>query len=387
MWRWDQGRLAYFQYDSLRKIAEFAQKYDLKTATTKQIAASTGLPFYPHDPLYPPWRNYRRVFRVSLLSSLVGDIATPTKVAQLLAADGVVTSDEYLHFLASATTDPSPALDGWDATAEMRYPLLFSLKYLLAKTASGEPTAEIEEIIGAYAKSKFTGEEDETAFAVAIRGGGKAVGDLRQARESLRVSAQISYLHSNGSYLEVALSEADARDMFLTLAPVGGPFEKDSEEEIRRRADLFLPITAPLNFEYSSTIIGPSAEAGFEEGTKVEKTHLTIERNPKLRLAFFAANPTAVCDVCSVDTHSSFPWAERILDVHHLLPLSSGTRTAVAGTKLDDLVPNCPTCHRAVHRFYGTYLRSKGRRDFVDEAEARTVYAEVKTTFVGLKYA
>ena len=175
MWRWDQGRLAYFQYDSLRKIAEFAQKYDLKTATTKQIAASTGLPFYPHDPLYPPWRNYRRVFRVSLLSSLVGDIATPTKVAQLLAADGVVTSDEYLHFLASATTDPSPALDGWDATAEMRYPLLFSLKYLLAKTASGEPTAEIEEIIGAYAKSKFTGEEDETAFAVAIRGGGNVI--------------------------------------------------------------------------------------------------------------------------------------------------------------------------------------------------------------------
>ncbi len=387
MWRWDQGRLAYFQFDILKKIAKFALTQDLKEATAQQLYAQTGLSFLPNTPQYKPWRNYRRVFSVSFIVSIENGVARPTKVAELLAGDGIVTTDEYLHFLASATTDPSPALEGWDSDLPPRFPLLFALKYLLAKAATGNPTAQIEDIISAYAKSDFTGEEDETAFTVLLKEKLIYTGEMRQARESLRVLAQVSYLHSSGNTIEVALSEADASDMFTSLAPVSGPYEKDGEAEIRRRAALLLPLTAPLNFDYPSTIIGFSAEAGFEEGSKVEKTHLTIERNPKLRFAFFDRHPGAVCDVCQMDTNLSFPWTERILDVHHLLPLSSGTRTGTLGTRLDDLVANCPTCHRAVHLYYGRYLRGIKRKDFTDEAEARHVYEKAKSEFPGLKYA
>jgi hypothetical protein len=61
------------------------------------------------------------------------------------------------------------------------------------------------------------------------------------------------------------------------------------------------------------------------------------------------------------------------------LPLSSGTRVdAKTGTVLDDLVPVCPTCHRAIHRFYDGHLKTETRKDFLNEKEARAIYAQAK---------
>ncbi|ODT79161.1 MAG: HNH endonuclease [Pelagibacterium sp. SCN 64-44] len=386
MWHWDQGRLAFFQFDNLKKIAMYSLTNDLKASSFGDLLGGTGLSFLPNNPAYPPWRNYKRVFRVSMLASEQGGVAKPTRIAELLATVGTVTTDEYLHFLAEASTEPSPALTGWDHEEEMRFPLLFALKYLLAKAASGDPQATIEEIIGAYDESGFTGEEDQEEFLQAIANGGDAVGDVRQARESIRVLAQISYLTATGSTIEVALSGEDARNMFEQLGAMSGPYLADGDDEIERRAKLFMSAIAELNFEYATTVIEQTAEAGFKEGTKVQKTHLTIERNTKLRKAFFDANPTAVCDVCRLDTQASFPWVDKVLDVHHLLPLASGTRTENAGTVLSDLVPLCPTCHRAIHRFYDKYLGEKGRKDFLDGDEARAAYDDAKKEYAGPKH-
>jgi hypothetical protein len=110
MWHWDQGRLAYFQFDALRQLASFVKANDFKTADRAQILAETGLPFKA-PAKYRPWRNYSRTLKSCLLVSEVNGCAQPTPVADVLSQSGLVTCDEYLHFLASAFTEPSPALD------------------------------------------------------------------------------------------------------------------------------------------------------------------------------------------------------------------------------------------------------------------------------------
>ena len=140
-------------------------------------------------------------------------------------------------------------------------------------------------------------------------------------------------------------------------------------------------------FDYPNTIVSDVVESGFVEGTKVKKTHVTIERNRNLRNAFFIARPTTICDVCALDTAKAYDWTDKVLDLHHLLPLASGTRVEASGTTFDDLVPVCPTCHRATHRYYDKWLGDRKQKDFLNAGEARDIYSKLKTDFKGRQYA
>src|SRR5690606_36956627 len=133
------------------------------------------------------------------------------------------------------------------------------------------------------------------------------------------------------------------------------------DAEVRRLAALFRDGFTDIEFECPMTTVNDVIDSGFVEGNKVRRTHLKIERNAALRREFFLVRPTSICDVCQTDTHLTYTWTERIIDLHHLLPLSSGTRVEVTGTTLDDLVPVCPSCHRAVHRFYDGWLRTASK--------------------------
>lgn len=117
-WNWEQGRLEYFQFDELRKVARFGADRDLRQANRRELEAAVGLPFLPDDDAYRPWRNYGRLFQIAMIATPrdAGD-SRLTALGELLAKDGKVTTDEYLHFLAQATTQPSPALSGWSHTA------------------------------------------------------------------------------------------------------------------------------------------------------------------------------------------------------------------------------------------------------------------------------
>jgi len=392
MWHWDQGHLPYFQFDALRKIAEFVISHDFKNETRAVITSATGLEFAA-PATHSPWRNYSRVLKLALLVSEVGDHSQATPVAAILAKAGMVTCDEYMHFLVRAFTDPSPALTAWNPKASFRYPLLFSLKYLLAKVAiSSSPMASINEIVGAYQKSGLTGAEGEDEFIAAVRSKAnyEAIGskiDHRQAAESLKVIAQISYLHIKSRMMTVSLNPADASEVFADLSPIIGPCAPDREAEIRRLAELFRDGSTSIAFDYPNTTLDEAVESGFSEGGKVKKTHITIERNGALRKEYFRLHPVTKCDVCTLETSKSYPWAERILDLHHLLPLSSGTRVESKGTTFDDMVPICPTCHRATHRYYDQWLSRNSRSDFEDRKEARDVYGEMKSKFPGHIYA
>ena len=152
---------------------------------------------------------------------------------------------------------------------------------------------------------------------------------FRQARESIQVLAQISYLYTDQTRLIASLNPDDARAIFRDLNPIIGIRENDRDREILRLARLFLDGYSDIELDYPNTVIADAVESGFTEGTRVKRTHLTIERNSGLRREFFLLRPTSICDVCSLDTSATYPWTERIIDLHHLLPLSSGTRVEV----------------------------------------------------------
>lgn len=389
MWRWDQGHISYFDFETVRRIAKFVVANNFRTASRPVLLAATGRDFAAPAG-YTPWRNYGRTLKVCLLVSDDNKgSAIPTAVANVLATD-TVTSDEYLHFLARATTEPSPAFENYDASETMRYPLVFAIKYLLTKVASnmGQSVA-IDEIITAFDMSHFVGDEDQSAFiGLLISPVSNTYGSqARQSRESLKILSQISYLHTDGRSIFVALDPEDALNIFEELDPIGGIPMADRGDEIQRRAGLFKGGSDMDALSYTRTVINEVVEAGFKEGGKLKKTHVVIERNNQVRNAFFKAHPTVACDLCCMDTKATYPWSPRVLDLHHLLPLASGRRTDNAkGTIFTDLVPVCPSCHRGIHRFYDKWLNENTRRDFETADEARAVYQSVKSSFKGHQY-
>lgn len=389
MWHWEQGRMAYFQYDALRAIAGLAVSNDLRKTESELFRNETGLEFLPNDDSYAPWRNYARIFKLGLIVSEIDGQAMPTDVARVLAQPGATTCDEYVHFLASITTHPSPALSNWDSTGPVTYPLAFSLKYILAKTAI-EDVCEIniDEIIGAFYINQSDGTEDDAEFISIVNNNQAYVNAVkqlshyvhRQARESIKFLCQISYLHSRGSKIVCALSAQDAEDVFSAIEPIQGERLPDGNLEIQRLAKYFRDGSSLDIFDYPSTTQSIELEGGFVEGSKVKRSHIVIERNSRLRDLYFRERKTAMCDACRVDTHSKYPWTPRVLDVHHILPLSSGTRVeSRSGTILDDLIAICPTCHRAVHRYYDAHLKRTRQLDFTDKGEASRLYQEAKS--------
>ena len=391
MWNWDQGRLNYFQYDELRTVSRFAVSNDLRNTPARIIRSSTGLDFPPSG--YSPWRNYARVYKLCLLVSEIDDVAVPSDVARILATDGAVTCDEYIHFLVEATTSPSPALSTWTNNARLRYPLCFSLKYILAKIAVRDnPSSTFNEIIGAFAHSNFSGgesvadfvelldkNEDYESIVTPFRRNAR----VRQARESIKFLCQLSYLHADRNRVMATLSQDDAANVFESIAPIGGTPLSNGNAEIQRLAAHFKDGSIHDFFDYPSTTISEVSHSGFIEGSRVKRSHIVIERNSRLRELFYSTRPTPTCHACAIDTHVKYPWTERVLDIHHILPLSSGTRVdAQTGTLLEDLIAICPTCHRSVHRYYDRYLRNEQKADFSDKAEALKIYTEARRSIV-----
>ena len=241
----------------------------------------------------------------------------------------------------------------------------------------------------------LTGEEDQTAF-ISILGNTEEyekiyvdIGEKRrrQPRESLQAMAQLSFLNIRAGRIYVALNQGDADTIFEQMDPILGVREADRDAEIRRLAQPFREGSTADYFDYPSTTLDVVIESGFAEGGKVERSHFVIERNANLRKEFFKSKPTTECDVCEMDTLKTYPWTIGVLDLHHLLPLSAGTRVEGGNTTFEDLVAVCPTCHRAVHNFYSKWLKDHGQKDFSGSDEAKGVYQNIKLQFPGYKHA
>lgn len=127
IWRWDQGRLAYFQYSNLQLMAQAILGLDNTTINFKDtdplryiLEKDTNLPFSPQN--YKVWRNYKRVFECSMLATSIDNRLFVSDVCKEIAQNKNFEVDNYLSFLITNFRYPYPAFSEYDAKDKPIYP-------------------------------------------------------------------------------------------------------------------------------------------------------------------------------------------------------------------------------------------------------------------------
>lgn len=81
------------------------------------------------------------------------------------------------------------------------------------------------------------------------------------------------------------------------------------------------------------------------EGEIVDRYVQTYKRDAEFRNECLEKKGR-VCSICGFDPVAKYGKGfENIIEVHHLYPVSIGIRETI----IDDLIPVCPNCHRALH--------------------------------------
>ena len=389
-WRWDQGRVLYFQFDVLREIAKVLVKFEGKDINEdsvndefrKSLMGNVGLPFAPAN--YKVNRNYSRVFQCALLACMQGQKFVVSDICKLLAADDSILSncDNYLGEVVKRFRFPFPAFKEYDSKSERIYPFCSIIKYLIALRQKGmEAKVTLEDICSYIIGNSCTGHEDINFYKNLQPTEYRVDGDsVRQLREMIAFVSQLSFLKVfNGNlYLDV-YDENDIDNILqnILIPDIRKPME-DKAEEFCQMTRLVERLTIfPVNV--SSTNISPSLnilDRDFTEGKRIRVQHLRIERSPLLRKFYISKHPEPVCEACEENIHIKYPWVDYMLDIHHLMPLASAIRLSIEGTSLDDMVGLCPSCHKAIHSYYRKWLRANNLDDFRSKKEAMSVYLD-----------
>lgn len=385
-WRFDQGRLQYLQVDEIRNIAQALVTLDGTRRPTKGEAdtvrkvleSKSTKPFLPNHPDYPVWRNYGRVFETLLLATVKNEHILISNICRQMAQDPSLDSDDYLSYFIKHFYYPSPVFDGYDPLAPQIFPGIALIKFLISEfRKNNKPYITINEIGDYLIGNSVTGLEGVSYYRGLNNTGASVELDLRQVREFVIFISQLSFLKwaDPRLYLDVTNIE-ELNQIELSLQPEVLPRNKN-------RADEILAIgSGPISEEFGKiTMLATShLEEEFSEGKKVRVTHLRSERSSRLRDIYLQKAPyPAVCQMCEVDTSNKYPWASHIIELHHLLPLSSPVRVEGDGTAISDLVGLCPSCHRAIHRYYSIWLKKNLTGDFKNKDEAVSVYEEAKS--------
>lgn len=380
IWRWDQGRLEYFLFDNLRTIASCLADLDGIELNPKDndplrtvLENGTGLSFSPTH--YRVWRNYARVFGCSLLATRAGKHLLVSDICHKIADGTIRDVDEYLALLIQRFRFPSPVFESYDFQEQVSFPFIALLKHLHSR-AKGDafPNLTVEEVFSTIIGNGCTGMED-SAFYTQLRPTGlKPEGDQeRQVREMMSVLSQFSFLKwvNKRLYFDTSF---DLDDFLSSLRP-------NPVAPVLDRAEEFANLTHWVNMPKLASV-GQDFETPidliFTEGKRTRITHLKIERSPLLRKIFFEKYRQIKCDMCELEPRKRYPWTDNLLEIHHLLPLSSGISVTLSGTSLDDIIPLCPNCHRSTHIYYKIWLNGNQKPDFSGKSEAKAVYKEAK---------
>lgn len=98
------------------------------------------------------------------------------------------------------------------------------------------------------------------------------------------------------------------------------------------------------------------------EGEIVDRHVSTYKRDTKLRNECLEEKGR-VCSICGFDPVAKYGKGfENITEVHHLNPVSTGVRN----TTIDNLIPVCPNCHRALHSKPGGLYTPKDLEDLIN---------------------
>lgn len=381
IWRFDQGRLDYFQFDEIKHIACALTAVDgiLKPNIEHDflrdsLGSFSARPFAPAH--YTVWRNYKRVFGCQLLATEIAGKIVCTELCKLLAKAGEdIDIDDYMAHFVTHFYYPSPMFEGYTNIGPQTYPAIAVLKLLISQfLLTGKNFISIEDIGQKLIANGITGIEPLAYYSTLTS---KPVNvDMRQPRELVRFISQFSFLKWNNPnlYLEVA-SKDEALQIGDLLVPHMSTRNSDAGAEILNLGS-HLVGTDLGDLTISQVNV---MDSEFTEGSKIRARHLRTERSAKLKEFYFAniSNPH-FCNMCDMDTLKQYPWALRLVEIHHLLPLSSPVRVEGGTTSIKDVVGLCPTCHRATHKYYSKWLSENKQKDFGSYTEAINVYEEVK---------
>jgi hypothetical protein len=384
-WRWDQGRLDYLRFDNIRTIARCY--YDLNGVNLKQsedilrpsLERATVLPFAPKH--YKVWRNYGRVFECAMIATDLGGRLTITDIGTRLAEDVEWTVDEYIAAIIPRFAYPYPAFQDYDALLAPVFPFCAIIRYLLSSLRSGKSAnIAVEDVFSILIGNTVQGTESLDSLAQLRPTTIKPQGDEeRQVREMLIFLSQTNFLKWSAGVLFLDIEADDTESIAQVEAlttPIVRTRESVSQAEILSSATLQSDIIQIIPL---LTTRENSLDTVFTEGKRIRTEHLRTERSPRLRKLYFAqALKPHKCDMCAGDMQTRYPWTDNILELHHLLPLSSSLTITTKGTSLADVVPLCPNCHRSIHVFYKNWLNSENVSDFRTPSEAITIYNTAK---------
>jgi hypothetical protein len=383
-WRFDQGRLQYFQFDEIKKIAQALNALDgakkpaadEKDVVRKVLSQFSTLPFLPND--YTVWRNYGRVFEVMLLATSSNDRIITTDLCKAIAKNpDDLDSDDYLAHFAKNFFYSSPIFANYESSAARVYPCLAIIKFLISELlVKGKDYVTIDEICMYLVPNNLNGHEDVQFFANLKPG--NYTDDPRQLRELVRFISQFSFLKWENPKLFIEVRD---RSELLEIEKMMSPrISKIFTDRTAAILDMGSGLNTTTQSFGSITLTAHDHEdVEFTEGGKTRVTHVRAERSNKLRNFYFKKIPHAhVCRMCELDTAHKYPWASHVIELHHLLPLSSPIRVEQNITSLKDLVGLCPSCHRATHKFYSRWFSDMKLKDFSSYEQAMDVYNSAK---------
>lgn len=391
IWRWDQGRAAYFTYSNIQSISKVLVNYNganmsaVDSAFRNDLMAETGLPFAPSR--YTIKRNYKRVFECSMLASFVGNRLIASDICRAIAANHPVmaTVDGYLYEVAKRFRYPYPAFDNYSVVKQICFPFLAMLKLLLSRAIEAnsiDQTLTLEDV-GSYLIANNVNGLEDIDFYMSLSGKSfsfeshSSSDQKRQVREMMSFIGQHSFLRYANSNLYISgIDIASCKQIFQSLQPYNTTiFSSNPVDDFIKLTAFTSAATPYISGMSESDEMLESFEV--EEGKKVFVSHFKIERDSRLRKRFLEVHPSPVCDICERNMHVIYPWTENMLEIHHVKPLSS-FQSDEHTTSIDDVVGLCPSCHRAVHIFYREYLRSKNISDFSTDEDALTAYRSAK---------
>ena len=389
-WRCDQGRLAYFQLAEVPHIAQALYAFNGQALpqgddpdTLRGILGEySERPFLPTH--YKVWRNYGRVFGFLLLASKVADQVVCTDLCKKVAS-GELSGDGYLLHVARNFSYPSPVFEDYEVGGEQIWPFCAVIKLLVSNFVSqAKPVVSIDEIVDKIQGNSIDGSEPIAAYKNLPSSGYRIKPDddaYRQIRELVLFISQFSFLKWDNPYLILDVSSVEEA---IKISAAFNPnklqrlYERSAELMQRGSGEgisfsEIQPIESTLN----------AFDIDFTEGSRSKALHLRIERSAKLKEMYFArASNPSVCNMCNRDTLDHYPWADRLIEVHHLLPLSSPIKVERQSTSLLDVVGLCPTCHRGTHKFYSGWLKKENLTDFKTNGDAKKTYELAKSFFV-----
>lgn len=382
MWRWDQGRLLYFQFDVLREIAKVLIKFDnvdisqCEAIFRDTLTNSTGMPFLPIH--YTIKRNYSRVFQCAFLANFIGKKLVITDICRDLARDdGTQKSvDDYLFNYIPKFRFPFPAFDNYNATEQRVYPFCAIFKFLLSRVELGnEGKVSLDDIFYYIISNNCTGFEDIDFYKyLSAKNYNYTDAERRQLREMVIFISQLSLLKVYNGCLYLDIVDENTRNNVLTkfLIPDNRLPKTDRIEEFYEMASISQKVAIPTIEMFASD----ANDIEFIEGNRKRVEHFRVERSGLLRKYYRQMNPAPRCCACGMNMNIRYPWTEYLLEIHHLLPLSSTVAISSKGTSLADIVGLCPSCHKAVHMYYRKWLNANKQSDFKSKQEAYDVFIQ-----------